>query len=155
MMPKLFVSVMHQIRKGQMPSMQPHHSLVYNLPAEVIVQLAQAHAHSVEKQAAALDYTRKVQHSQWCAEQERLRVGYISSDFGNHPLSQLMQSVFGLHNQDRYEIFGFALSPHDGTPARQKIEAGIEHFYDVHSLSTVELCELVENCRLHILVDLN
>lgn len=30
---------------------------------------------------------------------QRLRVGYVSSDFGNHPLSHLMQSVFGMHDR--------------------------------------------------------
>ena len=33
------------------------------------------------------------------AHGERLRIGYMSSDFGNHPLSQLMQNFFGMHNQ--------------------------------------------------------
>ena len=32
---------------------------------------------------------------------ERLRVAYVSSDFGNHPLSHLMGSVFGLHDRSR------------------------------------------------------
>jgi predicted O-linked N-acetylglucosamine transferase (SPINDLY family) len=34
----------------------------------------------------------------------RLRVGYVSSDFGNHPLSHLMGSVFGMHNRDNIEV---------------------------------------------------
>lgn len=29
---------------------------------------------------------------------------YVSSDFGNHPLSHLMGSVFGLHNRDNIEV---------------------------------------------------
>lgn len=32
---------------------------------------------------------------------ERLRVGYVSSDFGNHPLSHLMGSVFGMHDRSK------------------------------------------------------
>ena len=35
---------------------------------------------------------------------QRLRVGYVSSDFGNHPLSHLMASVFGLHDRSRLEV---------------------------------------------------
>lgn len=46
----------------------------------------------------------------------RLRVGYVSSDFGNHPLSDLMGSVFGLHDRSRFEVFCYALSPDDGHP---------------------------------------
>lgn len=30
---------------------------------------------------------------------QRLRVGYVSSDFGNHPLSHLMGAVFGMHDR--------------------------------------------------------
>lgn len=32
------------------------------------------------------------------------RVGYVSSDLGNHPLSHLMQSVFGMHDRTRFEV---------------------------------------------------
>lgn len=34
----------------------------------------------------------------------RLRVGYVSSDFGNHPTSHLMQSIPGMHNPDKFEV---------------------------------------------------
>ncbi|CAN0309999.1 unnamed protein product, partial [Ectocarpus fasciculatus] len=33
-----------------------------------------------------------------------VRVGYVSSDLGNHPLSHLMQSVFGMHDRTRFEV---------------------------------------------------
>ena len=36
----------------------------------------------------------------------RLRIGYVSSDFGNHPTSHLMQSVPGFHT-DSVEV-GYA-----------------------------------------------
>ena len=39
---------------------------------------------------------------------QRLRVGYVSSDFGNHPLSHLMGSVFGMHDRRWVEAPGFA-----------------------------------------------
>lgn len=38
---------------------------------------------------------------------ERLRIGYVSSDFGNHPLSHLMGSVFGMHNRENVEVCKF------------------------------------------------
>lgn len=34
----------------------------------------------------------------------RLRIGYVSSDFGNHPTSHLMQSVPGFHDSSRVEV---------------------------------------------------
>jgi hypothetical protein len=34
---------------------------------------------------------------------------YVSSDFGNHPLSHLMGSVFGMHNRKNVEVFNLVL----------------------------------------------
>lgn len=34
----------------------------------------------------------------------RLRIGYVSSDFGNHPTSHLMQSIPGMHNPEKFEV---------------------------------------------------
>lgn len=31
----------------------------------------------------------------------------MSSDFGNHPLSHLMGSVFGMHNRKNVEVYNF------------------------------------------------
>lgn len=58
---------------------------------------------------------------------QRLRVAYVSSDFGNHPLSHLMASVFGMHDRHRVEVFCYALSANDGTEWRQRIEVRAAH----------------------------
>lgn len=34
----------------------------------------------------------------------KLRIGYVSSDFGNHPTSHLMQSIPGVHNRNNVEV---------------------------------------------------
>ena len=38
----------------------------------------------------------------------RLRIGYVSSDFGNHPTSHLMQSIPGMHISDKFEVKAFS-----------------------------------------------
>ncbi|KAI9183357.1 hypothetical protein H9P43_004274 [Blastocladiella emersonii ATCC 22665] len=87
---------------------------------------------------------------------ERLRVGYVSSDFGNHPLSHLMQSVFGMHDRARFEVFGYALTPNDGTPYRAKIERETEHLRDVSGWSPGQICDQINRVdRIHILINLN
>jgi protein O-GlcNAc transferase len=52
-------------------------------------------------------------------------------DFGNHPTSHLMQSVPGMHNRARVEIFCYSLSPDDGTTFRKKVGEEAEHFIDL------------------------
>jgi len=67
-----------------------------------------------------------------------LHMGYLSSDFGDHATSHLMQLIPGLHDKTKVEVFCSALSPDDGTTFRAKIAKEAEHFVDlsrVHMLS--------------------
>lgn len=70
----------------------------------------------------------------------RLRVGYVSSDFGNHPTSHLMQSVPGFHDRSAVEVFCYALSPDDGTSFRAKIATEAEHFVDLSQVRFLRGC---------------
>ena len=63
----------------------------------------------------------------------RLRIGYVSSDFGNHPTSHLMQSVPGMHDRSKVEIFCYALSADDSTMFRAKV--CILQFICIHTQS--------------------
>ena len=40
---------------------------------------------------------------------QRLRIAYVSSDFGNHPLSHLMGTVFGGHDRSKVQTPSFAI----------------------------------------------
>jgi predicted O-linked N-acetylglucosamine transferase (SPINDLY family) len=61
----------------------------------------------------------------------RLRIGYVSSDFGNHPTSHLMQSIPGMHDRKKVEVFCYSLSADDSTSFRSKIAQEAEHFIDL------------------------
>lgn len=67
-------------------------------------------------------------------------MGYVSSDFGNHPTSHLMQSVPGFHDRSAVEVFCYALSPDDGTSFRAKIAAEAEHFVDLSQVRSLSGC---------------
>ena len=41
---------------------------------------------------------------------QRLRIAYVSSDFGNHPLSHLMGTVFGGHDRSRVGLYFVSLT---------------------------------------------
>ncbi|GAA6022980.1 hypothetical protein JCM10207_007738 [Rhodosporidiobolus poonsookiae] len=85
----------------------------------------------------------------------KINLGYVSSDLGNHPLSHLMQSVFGYHDLDRFNVFVYATSPSDKSPYRLKIEAESQHFFDVSHESTQQIVERIVSDEIHILVNLS
>ena len=55
----------------------------------------------------------------------------MSSDFGNHPTSHLMQSVPGSHNRKNVEIFCYSLSADDGTTFKAKIAREADSYVDL------------------------
>ncbi|GAA6035349.1 hypothetical protein JCM8097_008826 [Rhodosporidiobolus ruineniae] len=85
----------------------------------------------------------------------KLNIGYVSSDLGNHPLSHLMQSVFGYHDLDKFNVFVYATSPSDNSPYRQKIESESQHFFDVAHESTQQIVERIVRDEIHVLVNLS
>ncbi|KAI8338675.1 glycosyl transferase family 41-domain-containing protein [Chlamydoabsidia padenii] len=88
--------------------------------------------------------------------QPRLRIGYVSSDFNNHPLSHLMQSIFGFHDRARFEVFCYATTPSDQSPYRLKIEREAEHFIDVSTWPHhQQIVDKILQDGIHVLVNLN
>lgn len=79
----------------------------------------------------------------------------MSSDFGNHPLAHLMQSVFGMHDRSRFEVFCFAVTPDDGSIWRRKIQSEVEHFTDISALPHGDAARLISSHRIHVLINLN
>ncbi|GAA5896872.1 uncharacterized protein JCM6883_007033 [Sporobolomyces salmoneus] len=85
----------------------------------------------------------------------KINIGYVSSDLGNHPLSHLMQSVFGYHDLNRFNVFVYATSPSDKSPYRLKIENDSQHFYDVSAESTQQIVDRIVRDEIHVLINLS
>ncbi|KAK6331593.1 hypothetical protein TWF718_002142 [Orbilia javanica] len=84
-----------------------------------------------------------------------LHVGYVSSDFNNHPLAHLMQSVFGFHDPKRVKAFCYATSGSDGSQHRRKIEGEAPVFRDASLWGVEKLVRQIQDDGIHILVNLN
>jgi predicted O-linked N-acetylglucosamine transferase (SPINDLY family) len=85
----------------------------------------------------------------------RIRIAYISSDLNNHPLAHLMQSVFGMHDLSRFEVFIYATTPTDQSPYRKKIEREAEHFLDVSTWTNQAIISRALQDGIHIGVNLS
>ncbi len=84
----------------------------------------------------------------------KIRIAYCSSDFCLHPVSLLTVQLFELHDRQQFEVYGFSWSPDDGSALRQRVIAGMDHFFPIHHLSDVQAAELIRAHEIDILVDL-
>ena len=85
---------------------------------------------------------------------EKIKIGYFSSDFHDHPVGQLTRELFELHDRKKFEIhaFSFRLNIKDETNTR--IRKGVDHFYDVHRMSDIDLVKLARSLEIDIAIDL-
>ncbi|MFL5281651.1 MAG: tetratricopeptide repeat protein [Rhodopila sp.] len=86
---------------------------------------------------------------------DRLRLGYLSSDFCRHAMSYLITELFERHDRNRFEIFAYCSSPEDGSDLRARIIRSFDHFRIIKNLSDEQAARLIRDDEIDILVDLN
>jgi len=154
-MKKIVNIVADQLDKNRLPSVHPHHSMLYPLSHEFRKAIAGRHAQLCLEKIQVL-HKPPYRFAPALAPDNRLRIGYVSSDFGNHPTSHLMQSIPGVHNRARVEIFCYSLSPDDGTNFRQKVHREAEHFIDLSALPcNSKAADRIYADGIHVLVNMN
>jgi tetratricopeptide (TPR) repeat protein len=84
-----------------------------------------------------------------------LKVGYVSSDFNNHPLAHLMQSVFGMHDTRKVKAYCYATTGSDNSIHRKQIERESPSFCDASNWTAERLVRRIVEDGIHILVNLN
>lgn len=85
----------------------------------------------------------------------RLRVGYFSADFWNHPVAQLIAGLFEAHDRSKFEIYAFSSGPDKRDEMRLRLEKGFEHFIDVKAESDAQVVARARALELDIAIDLS
>ena len=84
----------------------------------------------------------------------KIAVGYLSNDFRNHATAHLMLGLFGLHNQDEFEIFCYSYGKDDGSYYRKRIERDCDKFVDLQNIGYADAAKCIYGDQVDILVDL-
>ncbi len=85
---------------------------------------------------------------------QRLRLGYISSDFCTHAVAFMIAELFELHDRKNFEIFGYSTGLDDQSAIRSRLIASFDTFRDLSSCSYVEATETIAKDEIDILIDL-
>ena len=86
---------------------------------------------------------------------DRIRLGYMSSDFCQHAMSLLIAELFERHDRRKFEVFGYCASPEDGSDTRQRVIAAFDHFTRIADMSDEQAARAVRADEIDILIDLN
>lgn len=137
------------------PTVLPFHTFTCPLSAKQIRQISQRNGLRISCSTLRASWLPRTVYPPPSPPNPHLRVGYVSSDFNNHPLAHLMQSVFGFHRPSRVQAFCYATTPSDHSSHRRQIEREAPVFHDASNWSVDHLVQQIVQDGIHILVNLN
>ena len=87
-------------------------------------------------------------------DRDRIRIGYLSADFRNHPMAYLTAELFELHDRSRFDVAGIGFGPDDRSAIRTRIVKGFDRFHDVRAKSDSGIAGLMRDAGIDIAIDL-
>ena len=85
---------------------------------------------------------------------QKIRIGYFSADFRNHPITTLTAELYEMHDRSHFEIHAFSFGPDTNDEMKLRIKSGVDHFHDVDSMPHNEIALLARSLEIDIAVDL-
>ena len=84
----------------------------------------------------------------------KIRIGYFSADFREHPVGFLTAELYELHDRDHFEIHAFSYGLETNGVINLRIKAGVDYFHNVDLMSHKEIVLLARSLEIDIAVDL-
>ncbi len=85
---------------------------------------------------------------------KKIRVGYYSPDFRNHPVSYLIAGMIESHDKERFELVAFSMGNQTFDEMRARLEPHFSKMIDVSSMSDLEIARLSRTLEIDIAIDL-
>jgi protein O-GlcNAc transferase len=133
-----------------MPFISPLTAVYLGLDEETSKRVAAYHA----ARGSPTGEGSRTAHHRRSRTGERLRIGYMSRDFRDHPVGQLLRSVLSLHDRARFEVFAFSYGPDDGSIYRTSIAQSVDRFVDIALKNDQEAACAIADAGVDVLIDL-
>lgn len=114
----------------------------------------------LQKRAAA----QSVQNGKWSKASlpfvrkgecvSKLRIGYLSPDFRNHPIMTILGDVFEAHDRAQFEWYAFSLVAAPDDPVQARAVAIFDQFLDVSEWSDDRIVAHARELGIDVMVDL-
>ena len=121
-----------------------------DLPAAEVFARHKAWAARYELSVSADRY----RHSPPRERGRRLRIGYVSGDFRNHPVGALFTAVAGNHDHRQFEIHCYSNNPVTDQ-VTEEIRSGADRWHDIALMEVGAVAALIQSHEIDILVDLS
>lgn len=155
-----FLFMKRNNRSDILPSLTPSQMLLIHVDQSIVLAALDQHHrhHRLLRKSTSSSRVIFSFHRAFSWGIFRLRLGYLSYSFGSGTRNGLLTEVLGKHLGRRFEVFAYALRPHDASDdkiKRQTIERNFEHWVDVSRFSSFsDISQRINDDGVQVLVDL-
>lgn len=126
----------------------PHDMLIIGLPNDIVQKQITHYANIGKKGLAEIKFSHTKRSS-------KIRIGYVSPDFDNHPVGLIINDVFKHHDRDNFEIVGYFLKKEgDSDDVTKIIKDNMDEFRFLGGMSYLDSAKIINSDNIDILVDL-
>lgn len=86
--------------------------------------------------------------------QRKIRLGYLSADFRDHPVAWAIAGIIDRHDRARFEVLGYSYGPDDASTLRRRLETAFDRFIDLRAAGNEEAASQIYGDQVDILIDL-
>jgi len=87
-------------------------------------------------------------------EHRKIRVAYLSGDFNNTAVANLLAGVFEHHDSSKFETFGVSFTEGDGSEMRARLKRSFGSFVEAWNVSDPEVAGYLRQHEIDVAVDL-
>ncbi|MGE0083705.1 MAG: tetratricopeptide repeat protein [Desulfococcaceae bacterium] len=140
------------LEKGERTSETPFENLTRHANPALNLSVAKSWSAAIEKSVAHLERNFSFENRR--IHKQKIRIGYLSSDFHNHATAHLILGLFRHHNKEEFEIFSYSYGREDSSFYRDQICKGSEQFRDIRFADHGKAAKQIYEDQIDILVDL-
>ncbi len=141
-----------KLRASELPSPLAFISLPTYTHPELQLRCAQKWASAVFSSSKAIHSIPADPHR--LQSNALIRIGYLSSDFHDHPVGYLVPELFESHDRQRFQVFGYSLGVDLTGAIHERIVNSLDGYRDLNSLSIRQAAQAIANDKIDILIDL-
>jgi len=86
---------------------------------------------------------------------DKIKIGYYSSDFKEHPVAYLLAELLELHDKNQFELFGFYFGPTVSSAIHKRVSSSFNQFIDVGLKTDKDIALMSREMGIDIAVNLN
>lgn len=128
-------------------------ALAYDWTPDMLANVAKQYSEKIIREVKAVAENLKFTFAK--NNKSRLKIGYISCGFNQHPTGQLAYNLFAYHDRSKFEIFAFSHGANDQSKYRKHFENTAEHFIDIAGKSHADAAKIIYENEIDILIELD